>query len=863
MNSKTAQGSRSLLVLVAVLAATLALLFYRSFSPETALFANDGPLGILEADYYSAPDGFLGVWDNIHWIGMYGGNFPPTTTYLLLWMLGPLGFAKFYAPLTALLLGLCAWLFFRRLGCNPRTAVLAGIAAALNMNFLSNAAWGLGTRGLSLAATFLALAAIETGFVVQPVLTSILAGLAIGVSITEGGDNGAIFSIFIAAYAFWRTWISVPARGKAFAWGVGKVIVMAAFAAVMASQTLGVFVRTAVKGVVGTEQDAQTKAQKWDFATQWSLPKIETLRVIIPGLFGYRMDTADGGNYWGRVGEAPSAPQQMPRYSGAGEYAGVIVVLIALWAIVEALRSKGQTFTIAERKLIWFWAVMAIVAMLLGWGRHAPFYKLVYALPYFSTIRNPMKFFHVTHLCLMILFAYGLIGLSRRYLDVPAKAASLFEQLKLWWRKPSAEKTWTWASIAVVALSVVAWFGYVGSRSTLVRHLQNVGFPDQAAATQIAKFSTNEVFLFVVFLAASVAILTLILSGAFSGSRAKWASALIGLVLVIDLARSNVPWIIHYNWKEKYATNPVIDILKTNPYEHRVTAPPFQLNQQYSMLQQYYHVEWLQHHFPFYGVQSIDMPQEPRVPTDKQAFRESMRNIARLWQLTNTRYIMGLSGQLADMFNTQFDPGQRRFREHTAFNLFRKPNSEYVGVETNATGPFALIEFTGALPRAKLYNNWEVLTDEKALLARLGDTNWNPHATVLLSEEAPKPTAPTAPPGNAQIIGNPEPKKLTVQTTSDVPSMLLLNDKIEPEWNAYIDGKKVPILRANYLMRGVQVPAGTHQVEFRFEMKPTGFFIVLACEVVGLALLGIVIWSARRRRSVVQRAGGLQPAEAK
>ena len=35
-----------------------------------------------------------------------------------------------------------------------------------------------------------------------------------------------------------------------------------------------------------------------------------------------------------------------------------------------------------------------------------------------------------------------------------------------------------------------------------------------------------------------------------------------------------------------------------------------------------------------------------------------------------------------------------------------------ISVQTNATGPFALIEFTGALPRAKLYNNWEVITDD-------------------------------------------------------------------------------------------------------------------------------------------------------
>ena len=40
---------------------------------------------------------------------------------------------------------------------------------------------------------------------------------------------------------------------------------------------------------------------------------------------------------------------------------------------------------------------------------------------------------------------------------------------------------------------------------------------------------------------------------------------------------------------------------------------------------------------------------------------------------------------------------------------------------------------------------------------------------------------------------NPSPKLMEIQTTSEAPAMLLLNDKIEPEWHAYIDGKQAPV----------------------------------------------------------------------
>ena len=888
MSPKPANGPRGLFLLLVLLVVVVAFLFHESFVPGKALFSNDGPLGIQFSRPYAMPEGMFGVWSDLNWLGMYNGAYVPNFTSLIFSTLGPMGRVNFYAPLSVLVIGLCAWLFFRRIGCNSRAAILAAIAAALNSNYFSNACWGLPSRGYALAAMFLALAAIETGITVQPLLTAILAGLAVGLSITEGGDNGAILSLFVGAYALWRTWIAYPSRGKAAAWAVSKAALMVVFAAVMASATIGVFMRTAVKGMAGTAQDTETKAQKWDENTRWSLPKIETLRLIIPGLFGYRMDTPNGGNYWGGVGQNPSVGDLQKRLndpdpnvqrqvasilsqpgiwrsSGAGEYAGIVVVLVALWAVFEALRKNGQVFTSTERKLILFWAVMALVAMGLGWGRHAPFYRLIYALPYFSTIRNPMKFFHAVHMCLMILFAYGLLGLNRRYLDVPAKATAVLAQLKAWWKNgPAHERLWTWACIGVLALSVVAWLGYAGSRESVAKYLMSVGFGDSEYASQIARFSAREVFYFVFFFAVSALVVTFIISGAFAGRKANWAALLLGVVMVADLARADTPWILYYDWKYKYESNAVLDTLREKPFEHRVALPPFQLGGQFGLMQQMYQVEWSQHHFPYYNVQSLDIAQEPRVPEEKLAYRDALaRDLPRLWQLTNTRYLFSMGGGFVDALNQQLDPVQKRFRIRTAFDLVPKPGVmqatrlEDITASVSPTGSLAIVEFTGALPRVQLYNNWEIIPEGTNVLKRLADANWNPAQTVLISDElAPKPAAVSsnASPGEATITGNPTPKLMQVRTTSDAPAMLLLNDKIEPEWHAYIDGKEAPIYRANFLVRAVHVPAGTHEVTFQFKMKPTSFYVVAGCEAAGLLLLGVVIWSAKRQRAAGTRS---------
>ena len=61
-------------------------------------------------------------------------------------------------------------------------------------------------------------------------------------------------------------------------------------------------------------------------------------------------------------------------------------------------------------------------------------------------------------------------------------------------------------------------------------------------------------------------------------------------------------------------------------------------------------------------------------------------------------------------------------------------------------------------------------------------------------------------------------KEIVLQTQTKSASVLLLNDRFDPRWSVAVDGKPATLLRCNYLMRGVQVPSGSHAVRFSFQL---------------------------------------------
>jgi hypothetical protein len=874
-NIKSASSRRGWIVLLIALLVVFGVLFAKSFQPQYVHHSNDGPLGAISAQTEYVLGNLAAYWQNLNWLGGHQPSSMPTVDLLFFVLTGPISFAKFIVPVSLLVLGLAACLFLRQLKFAWPVCVLGGIAAALNGNSFSNACWGQYSRPLTQAIVFLALVAIQSQFR-HPLIKLLLAGSAVGMGIMHGFDVGALYSLYVAAFAVMFYLVhstrSMPAK---VAVGAGQVAIIAIAAAVIAAHALTSLIGTQIQGVVGTEQTEEAKARRWSEATQWSTPKMETLRVIIPGLHGYRMDTGDGGQYWGQVGQSegwPETRQGIARFSGSGEYAGVLVVLMAIYAIVQAFRKQGSAFTPEEKKMVLFWGALALLSLMLSWGRFfAVLYKIVYALPYFSTIRNPMKFMHPFHLILVILFGYGLQALWRRYVEtVIPRSSSFSEQWKRFWSTATQpDRRWAMACVAIVILSALSWLVCSSAVKGIEKHLTDFAGLDAGLAAVTAKFTLREVGLFAFFTVLSVGAVLAIMSGWFSGQRGKTAGILLGLLLVVDLARANRPWIVYNDYKDKYATNPVIEKLRENPHNSRVTFFAMALPQN-DLFSQLYGIEWLQHHFQYYRIQSIDIIQMPREPIDYAAFSGMngafpYRNgfmmpdkhsiLTRYWELTNTRYILG-PGNLADGLNANIDKELKRFRTVMKFDVAPKPDRsdvkklEDLTVVENPNGKYALVEFTGALPRAGSYSNWTTNTIDQATLAELQKPEFDPHKNVIVAEPLSAPSqTPTPAAGKVEIVKY-EPKRIELTADASAASVLMLNDKYDSNWRVSVDGKSEPLLRANFIMRGVQLQPGNHRVVFEFKPPVTALYVTLGAIGLTALLCAFVIVSGRRDQPV-------------
>jgi hypothetical protein len=179
-------------------------------------------------------------------------------------------------------------------------------------------------------------------------------------------------------------------------------------------------------------------------------------------------------------------------------------------------------------------------------------------------------------------------------------------------------------------------------------------------------------------------------------------------------------------------------------------------------------------------------------------------------------------------------------------------------------------------PRAWLVKDYRVL-DSKSILSMMAQKEFRPSQEVFLEEEPEWTISPSAP-GRRQSdygasatftkgglgglnvgkqlsgfsqkvqIMSESNNRLDLTVNAEENSLLVLSDTYYPGWNAFVDGKKTKIYRADYTFRAIPLSAGTHRIEFVYD--PMSFKLGAAATLLGILGCVVIGLTARRRKPV-------------
>jgi hypothetical protein len=167
-----------------------------------------------------------------------------------------------------------------------------------------------------------------------------------------------------------------------------------------------------------------------------------------------------------------------------------------------------------------------------------------------------------------------------------------------------------------------------------------------------------------------------------------------------------------------------------------------------------------------------------------------------------------------------------------------------------ATG-FTVFEVPGALARAYFVDNLVVEPDAAGQWLTLQDPVFDPSRSAIVSADLGLAAVPDSV-GSEVTLQQYTPDDMSWTVTTEAPRLLVISEVYYPGgWTATVDGSLAEIVPVNYLLRGVVVPAGTHDVRLTF--SPTGrrAGLLISWGATGLVygvltLLLLGLWQRRR-----------------
>ena len=198
------------------------------------------------------------------------------------------------------------------------------------------------------------------------------------------------------------------------------------------------------------------------------------------------------------------------------------------------------------------------------------------------------------------------------------------------------------------------------------------------------------------------------------------------------------------------------------------------------------------------------------------------------------------AGQLLTPRRDIIPPDTIRFRPvldllDVRYAIFRGPPPPRVHPAFQGDDYWVLIN-SNALPRPFVPKSVRTVSTDNDILKKMASPLFNPAEVAYVESPVALPASCR---GTVQIT-NEIPTRILISAQMETPGLIVLGDNWDKGWQAYWNGRPVPVLRTDYAVRGVVVPAGSGTLEFRYQPAS----LILGFWLAGLAALVLVCWLA-------------------
>ncbi|MCB2205485.1 YfhO family protein [bacterium] len=824
-------------VFLGMIALLLIIFFHEAFFEGKVFAVPDNIASIVQEQGYlekAKENGINAFWNPYVFAGMptWGSSSPGHGMYLHTFLdpLKPMLILQAYGwvqsivnilPLPSMfwdlfnffLLGLFTYMLGVRRKFEPWVAFLAAVSVVFTLYSLNWVMAGHNTKITVFAWLPAILLLVDMLFEKRSILRVALLIVTLHFTFNSGHVQMVVYSLMAVAFYVMYKWYA-GAKFKDVALVSVITLGAAAFAFLMLSgpyfatwEYKDFSIRGAGSG--GSGHGAPGGGLDYDYATKWSFSPLEVLTFFVPSFVGFGTPT-----YWG----------SMP-FTESPIYLGVVISFFALLGIL--LRPKDR--------FVHLWIALGVFALLVSFGRNfGLIYDLLFNnLPFFNSFRIPSMILFLEGLCMSMLAGVGLTEIvrivrERRKGDEGAAQTKRLTKV-------------IWVPVAVAGALVLLLMASEGGFETMIAEGMQQNHPQMYSALQqveqaaqagqlsqlnpeaqgltrdnIFSMALNDALLALLFMALAAGALYAFVRGKMA---LMGLQAALLLLLIIDW------WIVDYKpmnmvplrqQEQSLARTDVVDFLQQDTTVFRI-LPARNHNDN----------NW----YVGFGIQSV----AGYHPAKLKLYDDIRNTMYNEFTFQNGQHLDAVNWAMLSMLNTKY---------------LIVPN----GQEWQPRSRWLKPVFTGQqetvyqnlfdLDRAFFVGRYEVIPDDAKMLEKVSTLpGYMPDKVAYLSEEPPAgfKEVPDSVLASASVkmvdFGI---NGFAYDVSTPETAILKISEVYYPSgWTATIDGKPVDILRTDYALRAVVVPAGEHRVEMHFE--PETYEAGLIVTTVTNYLLAIVL----------------------